>query len=150
MSWLFTSDGQSIGASASVLPMNIQGRFPLGLTCLISLPSKGLSRVFSSTTVQKTSILGCSALFMVQLSHPLVIEKRLQVGRGGDAQSLACLLVVARDSDSVVLVSTVCSLCPARAISAYSSHLLLPQLRGVHVLGILRLFKAEPRLASSC
>ena len=81
--------------------MNIQGRFPLGLTCLISLPSKGLSRVFSSTTVQKTSILGRSALFMVQLSHPLVIEKRLQVGRGGDAQSLACLLVVARDLDRV-------------------------------------------------
>ena len=48
-SQLFTSDGQSIGASASVLPMNIQGRFPLGLTGLIPLQSKGLSRVFSST-----------------------------------------------------------------------------------------------------
>ena len=46
---------QSIGASAlaSVLPMNIQGWFPLGLTCLISLLSKGLSRVFFSTTIQK-------------------------------------------------------------------------------------------------
>ena len=55
MSLLFTSSGQSIGASASasILPMNIQGCFPLGLTCLISLQSKGLSRVFSSTTVQK-------------------------------------------------------------------------------------------------
>ena len=40
-------------ASTSVLPMNIQGWFPLGLTCLISLQSKGLSRVFTSTTVQK-------------------------------------------------------------------------------------------------
>ena len=51
MSWLFASGGQSIGASASasVLPMNIQGWFPLGLTSLIIL-SKGLSRVFSSTT----------------------------------------------------------------------------------------------------
>ena len=39
--------------SASVLPMNIQGRFPLGLTGFISLQSKGLSRVFSSTTIQK-------------------------------------------------------------------------------------------------
>ena len=48
-SQLFTSDGQSIGASVSVLPMNIQGRFPLGLTGLIPLESKGLSRVFSST-----------------------------------------------------------------------------------------------------
>ena len=54
MSWLFSSDGQSIGASASVLPMNIQDWSPLGLTSLISLQSKGLlSRVFSNTTVQK-------------------------------------------------------------------------------------------------
>ena len=54
VSWLFASDGQSIGASslASVLPMNIEGWFPLGLTGLILL-SKGLSRVSSATTVQK-------------------------------------------------------------------------------------------------
>ena len=45
MSWLFTSGGQSIGASASVLPRNIQNGFPLGLTGLISLQCKGLSRV---------------------------------------------------------------------------------------------------------
>ena len=53
VSQLFTSDGQSFGASASasVLLMNIQGWFPLGLTGLISLYSKGLSRVFTSTTV---------------------------------------------------------------------------------------------------
>ena len=55
MSQFFTSGGQSSGvsASASVLPMNIQDWFPLGLTGLISLQSKGLSRVFSNTTVQK-------------------------------------------------------------------------------------------------
>ena len=56
MSQFFASGGQSIGASASasVLPMNIQGWFPfLGMTRLISLHSKGLSRVFSSITVQK-------------------------------------------------------------------------------------------------
>ena len=55
VSRLFSSGGQSIGASASasVLPMNIQGWFPLELTGLISLQSKGLSRVFSNTTVQK-------------------------------------------------------------------------------------------------
>ena len=55
MSQLFTSGGQSIGvsASASVLPMNIQGWFPLGWTSLITLQSKGLSWVFSNTTVQK-------------------------------------------------------------------------------------------------
>ena len=55
MSQFFTSGGQSIGvsASASVLPMNIQDWFPLGWTGWISLQSKGLSRVFSNTTVQK-------------------------------------------------------------------------------------------------
>ena len=53
MSQLFLSGGQSIGASASVLPMNIQGWFHSGLPGLISLLSKGLSRVFSSTTIWK-------------------------------------------------------------------------------------------------
>jgi len=53
ISWFFASSGQSIGASASVFPMNIQGWFLLRLTGLFSLLSKGLSRVFSSTTVWK-------------------------------------------------------------------------------------------------
>ena len=55
MSQLFASGGQSFGASASalVLPMNIQGWFPLGLTGLISLQSEGFSRVFSSTKIWK-------------------------------------------------------------------------------------------------
>ena len=53
MSQLFASGSQSIGASSSVLPMNIQDWFPLGLPGWISLQSKGLSRVFSNTTVQK-------------------------------------------------------------------------------------------------
>ena len=70
MSWLYVSSGHSIGASASVLPMNIQGWFPLGLTGLISLQSKGLPRVFSNTTVQKHQFLWHSAFCMVQLSHP--------------------------------------------------------------------------------
>ena len=55
MGQFFTSGGQSIGGStsASVFSVNIQNWFPLGLTGLISLQSKGLSRVFSNTTVQK-------------------------------------------------------------------------------------------------
>ena len=53
MSQFFTSGGQSIGASASDLPVNTQDWFPLGLTSLVSLQSKGLSKVFSDTTVQK-------------------------------------------------------------------------------------------------
>ena len=69
MSQLFILGGQSIGASASVLPMIIQDWFPLGWTGWISLQSKGLSRVFSNTTVQKCQFFG-SAFFMVQLSHP--------------------------------------------------------------------------------
>ena len=71
MSQFFAAGGQSIGvsASASVLPMNIQDRFPLGLTGWISLQSKGLSRVFSNIS-SKASILRCSAFFIVQLSHP--------------------------------------------------------------------------------
>ena len=57
---VFASGGQSIRVSAlaSVLPMNIQGWFPLGLTGLNSLQSKGLSRVFSNTTVQKYQLFG--------------------------------------------------------------------------------------------
>ena len=60
MSRLFTSSGQRTEASASpsVLPMNIQGWFPLGLTGLISLPSKGLSRVFSSTITRNHQFFG--------------------------------------------------------------------------------------------
>ena len=79
MSRLFTSGGQSIGASASasVLPMNIQDWFPLGLTGLISLKSKGLSRVFFNTTVQKAPILQCSAFFIVQLSHPCMTTRKI-------------------------------------------------------------------------
>ena len=60
MSQFFASSGQSIGASASasVLPMNIQDWFPLRWTCWISLWAKGLSRVFSNTTVQKHQFFG--------------------------------------------------------------------------------------------
>ena len=60
VSQFFTSGGRNMGASvsASVLPMNVQGWFPLGLTDLISLQSKELSRVFSSTTVRKHQFFG--------------------------------------------------------------------------------------------
>ena len=58
----FSAGGQSIKASAPVLPMIIQGWFPLGLTELISLLSKRLSRVFSSTTVRKNQFFGASPL----------------------------------------------------------------------------------------
>ena len=70
MNQLFASGGQSIGASASasVFPVNIHGWFPLGWTGLISLQSKGLSRVFSSTTVQTHQFFGAQ-LFSQSNSH---------------------------------------------------------------------------------
>ena len=71
MSRLFPPGGLSIGvlASATVLPMNIQGWFPLGLTGLISLQSKGISRVFFNTTVQKHQFFGAQ-LSLWYNSHP--------------------------------------------------------------------------------
>ena len=68
MSWLFALSGRNIGASASVLPINIQSWFPLGLTGLISLPSKGLSRIFSALQFES---INSSALSLLcgQLSH---------------------------------------------------------------------------------
>ena len=70
--------GQSIGvsASASVLPMNIQDWFPLGWTDLISLQSKGLSRVFSNTTVQKDQFFGTQlSLWSNSHIHTWLLEK---------------------------------------------------------------------------
>ena len=58
MSWLFSSGGQSIRSSASVIPVNIQSLFPLGLIGLISLQSKGLSRIFSSTSILSINFVG--------------------------------------------------------------------------------------------
>ena len=78
ISQLFTSGGQSTGAwaSASILPMNIQDWFPLGFTGLISLQSKGLSKIFPSNTIQK------HRFFVTQLSlwynshiHKWLMEK---------------------------------------------------------------------------
>ena len=63
MNQLFPSGGQSIGAS--VLPMNIQGWLPLGLTGFISLQSKGLSRFFFNTTVLKHQFFNCHYLFWI-------------------------------------------------------------------------------------
>ena len=68
MSQFFSSGGQSIGVSASVLSINTQGWFPLGWTGWISLQSKGLSRVFSNTAVQKHQFF-CTQLSLWSNSH---------------------------------------------------------------------------------
>ena len=77
LSQLFTSGSQSFEASvsASVLPMNIQSWFPLGLTGLISLQSKGLSRVFSNTTIWKHQFFGTqSSLWPNSHIHTWLME----------------------------------------------------------------------------
>ena len=75
-SWPSASSGQSIGASAIVLPVNIQGWFPLGLTGLISLQSKGFSRVFFSTTVWKHQFFGTQpSLCSNSHTHTWLLEK---------------------------------------------------------------------------
>ena len=78
ISQLFMSDGQRTGtsATASVLPINTQGWFPLGLTGFISLQSKGLSRVFSSTTVQKHQFFSAQpSLWSNSYIHTWLLEK---------------------------------------------------------------------------
>ena len=95
MSQFFASGGQNIGVSASisVLPMNIQDWFPLGLTGWISLLSKGLSSLLQHHS-SKTSILQRSAFFIVQLSYPymttgktIALTRRTFVGK---VMSLLC------------------------------------------------------------
>ena len=79
MSQFFASDGPSIGvsASASVLSINIQDWFPLGLTSLISLQSKGLSRVFSNTTFQKHQFFCAQpSLWSSSHVHTWLLEKQ--------------------------------------------------------------------------
>ena len=94
MSQLFTSGGQSTeaSASASVLPMNIQGWFPLGLTGLISLQSKRFSRVFSSTTIQKHQFFGTQpSLWSKFHIHTWLLEKTTALtiwSLGGKVMSL--------------------------------------------------------------
>ena len=77
VSQFFASTGQSIGVSAStsVLPMNIQDWFPLGWTGWISLQSKGLSRVFSNTTVQKHQFFS-TQLSLESNSHPYMTNEK--------------------------------------------------------------------------
>ena len=89
-SQLFASGGQSIAvsASAAVLPMNTQDWSPLGWTGWISLQSKGLSRVFSNSTVQNHQVFGTQAFFTVQHSYPylttgktIALTRRTFVGK---------------------------------------------------------------------
>ena len=92
MSWFFASGGQGIGASASALPVNIQSWFPLGLTGLISLQSKGLSRVLFSS---KPSVLQHLAFFIVQLSHPYMTTGKTIAFSSGEGREIVSFIKVA-------------------------------------------------------
>ena len=95
MSQFFTSGGQITGvsASASVLPMNIQDLFPLGLTGWISLLSKRLSRVFSSTTVQKRQFFSAQlSLWSISHIHTRLLEKTIALTRRTFAGKVTSLL----------------------------------------------------------
>ena len=84
VSLLFISGGQRIvaSASASVLPVNIQSCFPLGLTGWISLLSKGLSWVFSNTTVQNHQFFGAQiSLWSNSCNHTWLLEKNISLTR---------------------------------------------------------------------
>ena len=89
----FISGVPSIGASASsVFPVNIQDCYPLGWTGLISLLFKGLSRVFSSITIQKHQIVWYSAFCMFQLSHPYMTSgKTIALSVYGPLSAKWCL-----------------------------------------------------------
>ena len=95
VSRLFASCGQRIRASASVLPMNIQGWLPLGLIGLISLQSKGLSRVFSNTTSWKHQFFGTQpSLWSNSHIHTWLVEKsQLWVDGPLSAKWCLCFLI---------------------------------------------------------
>ena len=100
MSRLFTSGGQSIVASAlpSVLPMNVRDWFPLELTGLISLQSRGLSRVFSNITVQKHQFLDAQPLWPNCHIHTWLLEKpQLWLYRPLLAKWCRCFLICCLD-----------------------------------------------------
>ena len=105
MSWLFTSGGQSIGASASVLPMNIQGWFPLGLTDLVLL-SKGPLRVFSNTTVQKHQFSGAQPSFWSSSNIPswLLALSLLNVKYHSSLKNKCCLWVNSGELGQLLLL----------------------------------------------
>ena len=95
MSQFFAAGGQSIrvSASTSVLPMNIHAWFPLGLIALISLQSKGLSRVFSNTTVQKHQFFGAQLSLQSSSQVATIWNTNTKYWRRSGAIELYSLLV---------------------------------------------------------
>ena len=139
MSRFFSSDGQSVGASASAsdLPMNIQDWFPLGLTGLI-LQSKGPSRVLSST-IQKALILWCSAFFIVQLPHPyMTTRKTIALTIQTFVSKVMSLLLNTPSRFAIAFLPT--SKCLLNFMPAVLSHWKWPFLSSGYLFMVLSLF----------
>ena len=109
MSQFFTSGGQTIGVSlsASVLPMNVHDWFPLGLTGWISLQSKGLSRFFSNTTVQKHKTIALTKLTFVGKVISLLFNMLSRLVIAFLPRS-KCLLISWLQSPSAVILEPKC------------------------------------------
>ena len=133
VSQLFTSGGQSIGASASalVLAVNIQDWFPLGWTGWISLQSKGLSRIFSSTTVQKHQFFSAqSSLWSNSHIHAQLLEKTIVLTRWTFVINSVCVSIPSTLSYLFsfflsLLLTLMCSLNPFRGLPERPSSALL-------------------------
>ena len=104
---LFASGDQSTGASASARPMNIQDWFPLGLTGWISFQSKGLSRVFSNTTVQKHQFFSSQpSLWSSSHIHTWILEKpKLWLNRSLLFNILSMLVIAFLPKNKYLLIS---------------------------------------------
>ena len=138
MSWHFASCGQSIGASASGLPMNVQGWFPLGSTSLIFLLSKQLSRVFSSTTVWQHLFFGAQpSLWSNSHIHtwkPYSFDY-MDLWHRTDPYSLACLKPNSWILPTVgyfsLLFFPISNSLPSCSVTTVRSHLLFPPTSGL-------------------
>ena len=132
MSQFFTSGGQSISASASVLPMNMQEWFPLQLTGLISLQFKGLSRVFSNTTVQNHQFFG-TQLSLQSNSHihtsvqfSSVAQSCLVFATSWTTVHQSCLSIT--NSRSLCKLMSIELVMPSNHLILSRPHLLLPSI----------------------
>ena len=117
-SQLYSSDGQSIGASASasVFPVNIQGWFPLGLPGLISLPTKGHSWVFSSTTVWNQICLGLNASSPTIRGNFCILGEVKLLNLSAAAKSLQSCLTLCYPIDGIPPGSPIPGILQARTL----------------------------------
>ena len=143
MNQLFASGGQSIGvsASASILPMTIQGWFPLGLTGWISLQSKELSSLLQHHS-SKASVLWCSAFYVVQLSHPyMTTGKTIILTIWTFVSKMMSLLL--NTLSRFVIAFLLRNKCLVAAAKSFRDHLIHLLIRSILLIGKLSLSRAK-------